>query len=142
MRFPTNASSIPANMQMSQEGKNEPRILNVGAPLQPPRATLIEHAATPGKILCEVFTGIRSLLSRFVLLWLRLDRFYLNQVAGSECQICHLQQQLRACENVLGSRLRQGFLGRNHVEEIAHAISIGLVGCFIRLLRSGEQSSG
>src|ERR1700733_6384695 len=100
------ATAMPVTKQMSQAGKNEPRMLNEGARPQP------ASAMNPGRELinragfCESCTDLRFFLkhpwtSSQRSSWCRLGSLDLNQIAGAESQIRHLQQQLRTCQHIL-----------------------------------------
>lgn len=64
----------------------------------------------------------------------------LNEIASSERHICDLKQQLSACGDVFGASLCKRSLGGDYIEQITYSVAISLVCCFIRLLRSGQES--
>ena len=101
---------MPANMQTSQEGKKEPRMLNVGTRLHPgsPQAALnvaskiVEHR--------KRFTETKFLSSDQFALWPCLWLLHLEEVSRSEGQIGGLQQKPCSREDIFGARLGQHFL--------------------------------
>ncbi len=87
------ASTMPLTKHMSQEGKNDPRMLNVGACLQPASA-LVNRAAWIGRRRRERFFTVLLPL-RDSELWTRTPVLGLYQLAGLKGEVCGLQQQLR-----------------------------------------------
>jgi hypothetical protein len=94
------ATTMPATMQMSQAGKNEPTMLNEGARPQPvrelsPASELINRAGLRESCMDLRFFFKHAWISSRRSSWGRLWSLDLNQIAGAECQIRHLEQELR-----------------------------------------------
>jgi len=129
MRLAMAARRIPETRQMSQDGKKDPSMLNVGERLHPVSAA--SSAACRVNSSRTRFTVLHRSIRMNSELWTWAPVLGLNEVAGAEGEVGDLEKQLRPRRDVFGTGLRQDLLRRDDIEKIADAIAVGLMGRFV-----------
>ena len=116
-------------------------MLNVGERLHPVRAVASSAAGRDNNSRTR-FTVLHRSIRMNSESWTWAPVLGLNEIAGAESEVGDLKKQLRPRRDVFGAGLRQDFLCRDDIEEIADAIAVSFMRRFVRLLGSSQQGSG